>query len=263
MAARDRTSRVLARSRSIALISGACLLGACVATDEEEALAATTAPDVAAQETPPTEESPSAAQEGLRELLARMGVHCFFEERKLEVNGWVNMQAGLIEVFACTPRGKVHEAVVVLDCVPSGLHAGLLALGLEPGTPAAAGADGSLRPPTGDRVEIRARTIGERGEPTVVRAEDWIWNRRDERPLQPCSWIFAGSHERAPFGDPGRVVYAADAVKSLVTTYHDATSILEIPDSSGMDDTLYYANDRALPPTGTPVTLIFSPAEER
>jgi len=247
-----------------ASLAGTLVLGSCAAADPGQAVElATERPASPAQEARPIAEPDAGGREGLRQLLARMGVHCFFEERKLEVNGWVNMQAGLIEVFACTPQGKVHEAVVVLDCVPSGLHAGLLALGLEPGTPVETGTDGTYRPPTGDGVEIRVRTIGAGGEEACVRAEDWVWNRREEKAMEPCSWIFAGSFVQSLSDDPGQATYAADSVKSLVTTYHDATSILEIPDATGIDDTLYYANERAVPPAGTPVTVIFSPAEER
>jgi hypothetical protein len=55
--------------------------------------------------------------------------------------------------------------------------------------------------------------------------------------------------------------YAANYVKSLVTTYHDASSILENPHAQGVDDTVYYANERAVPPVGTPIRVTFRPAQ--
>ncbi len=63
-------------------------------------------------------------------------------------------------------------------------------------------------------------------------------------------------------GNPEDATYAASYVKSLVTTYHDATTILENPLEAGDDDTIYYANEKAVPAVGTPVTAIFR-VEER
>ncbi len=204
------------------------------------------------------EEQGESAEETFRRLLAGMGVQYFREERKLEVAGRVNMQRGLVEVFACAPGGKTHEAVVVLDCVPSGLHAGLLALGLKPGTAVELGTSGGYKPPTGDRVEIQIRWPGEDGRVHTARAEEWVWNQTEGRPMRSGPWIFAGSFMQRVAGDPEEVTYAANYVKSLVTTHHDATSILENPYPEGIDDTVYYANEKAVPPVGTPVTGIFS-----
>ncbi len=192
----------------------------------------------------------------LQELLASMGVRYLPAERRLEVPGWVNLQSGLVEVFACAPEGKTHEAVVVLDCVPSGLHAGLLALGLEPGTPLESGTEAEYRAPRGDRVEIMVRWTGADGETRTARAEDWIWDQKRGSAMEPTTWIFTGSFLQAIPGVAG-ATYAANHVKSLVTTYHDATSVLENPWPDGVDDAVYYSNDKAVPPVGTPITLLF------
>jgi len=198
------------------------------------------------------------AEEAFRSLLSDMGVTYLPDQRALEVPGWVNMREGLVEVFACAPGGKTHEAVVVIDCVPSALHAGLIALGLEPGTPAEVGTDGEYRMPTGDGVVISLRWEDEAGAPRTARAEDWIWDALQEQSMPHCSWIFAGSFLQ----DTGKEsqTYAANYIKSIVTTYHDASSILENPLSQGVDDTVYYSNDKAVPPVGTTVTVVFRPA---
>jgi hypothetical protein len=186
-------------------------------------------------------------------------VKYFASEKRLEVAGRVNMQKGLVEVFACAPGGKTHESVVVLDCVPSGLHAGLLAMGLKPGKPVEEGTEAEYKPPTGDGVEIQVRwTSGDRQ--ATARAEDWVWNERDAAPMKHGAWVFAGSFMQEPTGNPEEATFAANYVKSLVTTYHDATSILENPFPEGRDDTVYYANERAVPAVGTPVTVVFTPA---
>lgn len=196
-----------------------------------------------------------------QKLLAGMGV-AFFPGDRLEIAGWVNLQSGVVEVFACAPNGKTHESVVVLDCVPSGLQAGLIALGLEPGTPVRFRAGGAVDPPTGAPVEIELRWKDADGRDARAFAEDWVWDERHGRSMPRGSWIFAGSYfeEGASPLDGGTSeggTFAADYVKSLATTFHDASSILENAQGEGFDDTVYSSNERAVPPVGTPITAVF------
>jgi hypothetical protein len=188
-----------------------------------------------------------------------MGVRCLEGPKRLEVSGWVNLQKGLVEVFACAPDGKTHESVVVLDCVPSALHAGLLLLGLKPGTPVEVGTEASYKMPTGDPVLVEVRWKAADGQERTARAEDWVWNERDQKPMPQASWLFTGSFLQPLTDNPEESTYAANYIKSLVTTYHDASTILENPLADGRDDTVYYANERAVPPVRTPVTVVFRP----
>lgn len=199
----------------------------------------------------------SEADAQFQELLAGMGVRYFAAEHKLEVSGWVNMQSGLVEVFACAPQGKTHEAVIVLDCVPRGLHAGLLALDLNPGTPVEFGTGDAYKPPTGDAVEIDVRWLDADGVEHTARAEDWVWDEKTQQPMPHSPWLFAGSFLQQGPDNNEAPTYAADYVKSLATTYHDASSILETSELDGIDDTVYYSNEKAVPPVGTPLTAIF------
>lgn len=202
-----------------------------------------------------------AADDPLAGMLASMGVRIDREARELHVDGWVNMRTGLVEVFACAPDGKTHESVVVLDCIPSGLHAGLLALGLEAGTPVEMGTDGSYVAPTGPGVDILLRWTDATGASFEARAEDWVRNDTTGQSMKPGAWIFAGSFLQPDPEDPRQNTYAADFVKSLATTYHDASSVLENPHSEGIDDTVYYANERTVPDVGTAVTATFRPVD--
>jgi hypothetical protein len=203
----------------------------------------------------------AAAEDEFGRLLAGMGVRYFPNDKHLEVSGWVNMQTGLVEVFACAPEGKTHESVIVLDCVPSGLQAGLLALGLEPGKPVEFGTGDQYTPPTGDGVLVEVHWTDLQGHEQTARAEDWITDEPHKRSMPRCAWIFAGSFLQPVSGTTNDVTFAADYVKSLVTTYHDASSILENPWTEGIDDTVYYSNDKAVPPVGTSLTAIFRPAK--
>jgi len=190
-------------------------------------------------------------------LLSSLGISYSPAAQTLEVSGWVNMQTGLVEVFACAPQGKTHESVVVLDCIPSGLHAGLLALDLEPGTPVEFGTGGEYRAPTGDPVLIEVRWRDAAGVEHTAAAEDWIWDLKLSAPMPRAAWIFAGSFMQTAIGREEESTYAADYIKSLATTYHDSSSVLENPHTDGIDDTVYYANEKAVPPVGTPIRAVF------
>jgi hypothetical protein len=204
---------------------------------------------------------PHAPAAALGELLQRLGVRHLPRERRLEVAGRVNQARGVVEVFGCAPGGKTHESVVVLDCVPSGLHAGLVALGLKPGAPGKIEAGGKYQPPSGDLVKVLVSWKGADGRDRSAWAEDWVWNRVEKRSMRREGWVFAGSVQAPMPGRPEERIYAADHVKSIVTTYHDATSVLETPLPEAADDTVFHANQEAVPPVGTAITVLFSPLE--
>lgn len=218
----------------------------------------------AAQPRPGVDAAPTAAVESadrlepVDELLASLGVRRTADGRALEVQGWVNMTAGVVEVLACAPEGKLHESLLVLDCVPSGLHAGLMALGLQPGTPGRVEGGGEFKPPTGERVAIELRWVDANGVERRTRPEDWLWDAHGKRPMSRQDWIYAGSFEVPIEGRPGAVSLAADAVKSLAVTYHDATTLLQLEGLQSLDDTTYEVNTTSVPPKGTPVVVVFT-----
>ncbi len=204
----------------------------------------------------------SPARAGLGDLLAELGVSWLPREECLEISGWVNLQDGAIEVFACTPGGKTHESVLVLDCVPRGVQAGLLALGLTPGTPVAVDETGAVTPPTGDLVEVIVTWTDESGALREARAEDWIWKQRSAEPMARRGWVFAGSFEAEAEGDAKEATFAADLGRSLITTYYDSSAILESPDEQAGNDEAYLVHREVVPPVGTEVTVILRAASE-
>ena len=199
-----------------------------------------------------------ASVDPLDELLASLGVRRTDDGRALEVRGWVNQTSGVVEVLACAPEGKLHEALLVLDCVPSGLHAGLLALGLEPGTPGRIEGGGEFHPPTGARVALELRWTDTGGVERRTRPEEWLRDAQLQLTMPHQNWIYAGSFEVPLEGQPDAISLAADAVKSLVVTYHDATSLLQLEGRQSLDDTTWEVNTPLVPPKGTPVVVSFT-----
>lgn len=230
--------------------------------------AASPAGPAAAQGEPPAAVKPPAAaatdtkpvaSEELDKFLADRGVRIDRKANQIHVSGTVNMQRGLVEVFACTSEGKTHESVLAIDCVPSALNAAFLALGYKPGSPVKYGTE-RYELPTGEPVWITVEWKTPSGETKRVRAEQLVFDRSTESAMATMAWVYVGSHMQSG-PDPKKPTFAADAIKSLVTTYHDPTSIVENPLDSGQDDTIFFANDKVLPAQKTPVTVTFWKSE--
>jgi len=223
------------------------------------------------------EKNPGPSQ---REPMLEVGkVRLFRRVKRIEVKGHIAVQRRAIELFACTEGGKVHETVVVLDCKPSNLNLALLLLGLDDGGQVREKVKvmrdgkeveqemlvengpryfGDPRKPHGDRLLVRVRwTNPETKKETTVRAEDMVYNVSKQKPMRPVGWTFTGSRwVKNPRS--GKVEFAADHTKTVMTTYHDPNTVLENPLNTGGNDELYHANADVVPPRGTAVTLIIT-----
>lgn len=205
------------------------------------------------------ESTPAApAQDSLQALLDELGVRWSRADRELQIDGWINLTEGPLEVLACTSGGKTHESLLVLDCVPRGLHAGLLAIGLEPGAPARFEQDGSFTAPSGDGVVLFVRWSDAQGAAHEVRAESLVLGQNAGAPMPETAWIFTGS---ITTDSSDGATYAADAGANLITTFLDATSVLENPHGGGRNDEYYTAGVESSPPVGTPIVLLLRAAE--
>lgn len=197
-----------------------------------------------------------------------------------QVQGRVEIQRNLVELFACAEGGKVHETVVVMECQPSHLNIALQLLGLSDGGQAKAFREvqseedgkvvkrtvevleengpnflGDPRKPVGDRVIVEILWTDD-GKEHRVRAEDMVWDRARKRSMPRAGWVFTGSRlVENPM--TGRPEFAADHSKTIMTTWHDPDSLLDNPLPDGGDDEAYFANPDVVPSRGTPVTIEF------
>ena len=198
-------------------------------------------------EPPPKPEAPPK--------IVKLGnVRAYVAEKRVEMDGVILLESGApIEVFACTPSGKIHETVMTTDVMPRHVHAALLLIGLERGKPV--DFQGEDMTPTGDPVKISVRWK-EGDNVRTVRAEDMLYNIRKEAPMAHQYWIFCGSVE-----DPENPEnpYLADLAGNIITTYHDAATVIDNPAEGGVDDEMLTINGEVCPKPGTPVTLILEP----
>jgi len=160
-----------------------------------------------------------------------------------------------LEFFA-TLRGRDYESVVVVDVRPSIVHAGLLAVGAEPGHPARF--EPKFEPPTGTEVQIDVRWKDRSGKRQQARAQELIRNIKTKKMLD-VNWVFAGSGFWVD-ETTGKKMYQGDS-GDFISVLNLPTATLDLPvrSFSAIESRLFEGNPDRLPPEGTPVTIILTP----
>jgi hypothetical protein len=202
---------------------------------------------------PPGSGLPKEAEK-IGEDLFRIGkVRVDLKAKTLTCSGKINMSKGTIEYLAVAPRGKRHESVLVLDAHPLHFQLGLILLGLEPkgGIMRTPNPRVSQGEPKGSPVDLWV--LWQRGGRAVrVAGETLAWDIGKRRPMESGAWIFSGS-------TGGFSGFVAEEDLSMVATYRDPVAVINNALPQGLDDTIYKANERVLPPVGTPVTFSVTP----
>jgi hypothetical protein len=175
--------------------------------------------------------------------------------KEVVVGGRVVLDRGPIEVFACVEKTKEHEAIVATRSTARLIHAALLAIGLDPGSPVSF--DPEYVPPKGPQVSVRVRWKDAAGKEQQMRAQEWIRNARTGKPLD-TDWVFAGS---SFWRDPndGVEYYQADG-GDVICVSNFPTALLDLPlqSSQANEELLFEAFAGRVPPRDTEVDLILS-----
>lgn len=209
-----------------------------------------------------------------RELLvaeaAKKGVVLL--EDRVEVPAVIVQNRAILEFFAVTAGGKVHEAVVAVtgnaelerEDIPEGLagmiNACILALGYEKGTPVKATRDGKVIPPSGKKVFVYLEWVGEDGKSVRARAEDLVFNNKTRKPMERGKWVYIGSRFEQDWAD-GETRYMADLTGDVVATYSWQNTIIDNTTSEGSEDIYYVCYTPRIPEPGTKVTLVIASDE--
>ena len=171
--------------------------------------------------------------------------------RELIVTGYVNQVRGAIELLACGTGGKVHESVFVLFVEPKDLQAGLLLLGLKHGAPMPGI---GMEPPEGDEVVIEVEWE-QAGQIHRRNAEYFVFNAKKREQAEHDTWIFNGSTV-----EDG--LFMAGAEESLIATYWDPWSIINIESELGGDDEILTVYEERVPPMHHNISMRIRAAEK-
>jgi hypothetical protein len=193
---------------------------------------------------------------GLKRLHPEYNVWIDAEGQRLVMAGQICRQEGLLEMFACLKGTKEHESVVSVYSQAFIVHAGLLALGAEPGHPVAFRPDYVAA--QGPEVEVTVLWKDEKGELHEARGQDWVQNIKTEQPLD-SPWVFGGSGfwKNELTGQENYMAEDGDFI--CVSNFPSAMLDLPVESSQAASDLLFQAYTERIPPVGTPVTMILTP----
>jgi len=211
-------------------------------------------------ERPSTTDPPPPAGDGWTDAFPHIRVSTAL--RTVEVDGAVSDLAHpsdpdkdfYLEQFVCKRGTKDHESPIVTDAAPSHIHAALLLLGAEPGSPATwTYPDGvpTVSPPTGPEVDVLFIVDGAEVDP-----RNWAVDRTTGARFPAGRWVFAGSTERT---NAGRTFYEADAAGTIVGLASFGSEVIAWADPISHEeeagDLRWVARREVLPDPGTPITI--------
>lgn len=176
------------------------------------------------------------------------------QKHRVIVDGYVAIQDGPLEMFACPVFTKEHESVVALFSKAVTLHAGLLAVGAQTGRPVQW--EPEYRAPSGSEIQIQALWIDSKGARHSVDAKTWVRQAGETKKYLEVNWVFAGS---GFWEDPDTKAkrYLAES-GDLICVSNFSTATLDIPlkSTEANSGLLFMANSETVPPPGTPVRLV-------
>ena len=157
-------------------------------------------------------------------------------------------QVSVLEVIVATPEGRLHESLLKADISPLQLQTMLYLLGLSNGPRLDTE---TLR--QGDLVDLDIEWTDANGIRQREPIEAWIIDGRTQAPMKREGWVFVGSGIRND-------VFLADSEGNICISYSVGSTILDIPDPAGADDTVFTANqDKPRPPTSADVRVLLTP----
>lgn len=195
-----------------------------------------------------------------------------FDKQVIDIEGVIGINEGWLEQVACSPGTRDHEAVVIAFAKASHIHAALLLLELEPGSP------GKWKPtvddegvfsgyeviaPVGPVVNVSVVYTTDDQKQVEVQVSEWIRDHNTGKQLPDNPWIFGGSYIAEDFD--GNEFYAADKTGSIIglVTFGDELlgwSIV-LPDQESLAAPEWEANTEVMPTYDTPVILRLRPVD--
>jgi len=181
------------------------------------------------------------------------------KNRRVVMVGQVCQREAGLELFACLKDTKEHESILTVDVKAATVHAGLLASGAMAGSPVRF--NPMYMPAEGTEIEITLVWKNEEGKLATARAQDWILDAETDEPMAH-PWVFAGSGFWVE-EETGKKHYQAEG-GDFICVSNFSTAMLDLPiESSQANSALMYQTlTSAIPPLGTPVTLILTPKTE-
>ena len=168
-------------------------------------------------------------------------------DKFVEADGKMALTDGILEFIAVQSEGRTYESLLTLDCKPSELKFALLLIGCEPDEK------------QGSQLALEIEWQQD-GKPKRVPVEALLIDRHTKKPATKLAWRFTGSTFVKDLLS-GREVFQADQEAAFIALWWEPAVLINVVGDHGNP---YRASDQgfevlktAVPPTGTPVKLIF------
>lgn len=175
------------------------------------------------------------------------------DQQAVIADGFIAQQKAPLEMFACPAGTKEHESVVAIFARSRFVHAGLLAVGGKPGSPAKFE---PFKPATGTTVRIYTLWFDEKGEKQSTIAQKWVRKMGTKENLT-SDWVFAGSGEYVDETTKERHYLADSGELVCVANFGTSTMDLVVRSDQGNDILSFDAYTERIPKRNTPVRLVF------
>jgi hypothetical protein len=175
------------------------------------------------------------------------------DEQFVVMDGYIVQRDVQLELFACPAGSKEHEAIVAVIARAQSVHAGLLAIGAKPGSPASFD---PFKPASGTTIRVYALWLDADGKPKATLAQNWI-RRIDTKKAMTWDWVFAGSQMYKD--EEGKTHYLGDSGE-LISVSNFTTSTMDVAVRSDQANSALMFEGFAdrIPPRNTPVRLVLS-----
>lgn len=183
--------------------------------------------------------------------------------REIRVPTRVNMTEGLLEFALVDVHGKVHESLLVTEANATHLNVAFKLLRYQPSEELfrELDEDGSVSErfpevPAATRAAARVRLnvewkVGQETKSAAL--HEWIAHAITERPMPDEPWVYGGSYVL-----DGR--FAAESSGELVATFVSRNALINYAGKDNENDEAWIPAPGRVPPEGTLVTLVITPA---
>jgi hypothetical protein len=181
------------------------------------------------------------------------------DQQAVILDGFVAQRNAPLEMFACPAGSKEHESVVSVLARPKIVHAGLLAVGAKPGSPAKFE---PFRPATGTTIRIYALWFDEKGEKKGTIAQNWVRKMGTKEPLK-SDWVFGGSSEYVDETTKERYYMAESGELICVANFGTSTMDIVVRSDQGNEILSFDAFTENIPKRFSPVRLVLTLTDEK
>jgi hypothetical protein len=175
----------------------------------------------------------------------------------------VNMTEGLLEFIMVTPKGKVHESLLVTDLSPSQLNFAFILLSYKPsaelfprldeiGRTSGSYPEVPAEIKNAARIAIDVEWTDLEGKVHRHPINEWIQHRSHRTAMPSGPWLYTGA-------GVSQGKYIPDLTGDVAAIFVEQNALINYPGKAGDDDTNWFAFPNRIPPKDTPVTVIISP----